>query len=778
MGRVFTLKHMDNDIEIAIPDYNENTAFFPGTGQVNIIYTGTMWADVLNDWNTTPISNQFVLIPGASATGNNGAEGCMNDFATRMNQAWKAGFTYIYSGFNNKRIDLLNATAKFVNPKNDRYFKWEAAAGNTVKAVVYDSNDNILFTSNNIPYKYNEYNIGDIAVFIAWTNFSNFCSAITWEDAKQYCHTLTWNMTFDGAGTVLNCAFHKDQMLDVLGQMFWFLFGNDDPSHDDDDPGGDDDDPYNPYNPSDPTDPDEGGGADPYDDGDDVPVPDLPDLGLCDSGLLAIYTPSLTQMNYLGAYLWSQNFVDSLVKSVYANPIDVIIDIGLYPFNIMPAGTKEIIVGNRGSGVSSAYPASEWLQFDCGTVDVKSVLRSCLDFMPYTKGYMYIPFCGIVPLDIDFVMDKTVGLKYNINLVTGQAVAYVTANGKVFQEYTCNMKSSIPLSQNNAARMWQSFLNVTIPLVVGGYASAIGGAAGAMSADFLGSQATAGVGGALGEASNTAMNISGSANNIGARNAVNSASDIMSGMATKPSIEKSNSMGVNSGFVGCKQKPCIIIERANHVKADNQNMYSGYPSFMTRRLTNVKGYTEVAYSRLTIPSATQAECSTIRDIIHSGFIINRAPVIPNGDLVLMKNNSPLNQLGKDLTTVATLTGNFRHDANISQLTVRIEKTDPIGFNYLYSSKTGRFYFINDIKIVRTGVLDLMCSVDVLESFGSEILENVVVVGKNEKEYNLLLNDGTLKTQQNPLISMWNFPTGFGSDYEFVLVVAGNQSGGN
>ena len=777
MGRVFTLRFMGNDIEIAIPNYH-NT-MFPDTGQVNVAYTGTMWSEVLNGWTDTPISNQMVLIPGGSPTG--GAGATMSDFASRMNQAWKTFFQMIDNQFNDKRIALLGqGTRKFVNPENGRYMVCRTVYSDTgVVLDVYDSHDTLLFSTTNRVYRYDiELNTGDLAELYAWTNFKSFCEATTWADAKQYCHTLTWNLAGDAYGGGYYCAFHRDQYLDYMPQALWYLFGNVDPSHDDDDPGGDDDDPYNPYNPSPPYDPDDAGGQDPYDDGDDVPVPDLPDMGLCDSGLLAIYTPSLAQMNLLGAYLWSQNFVDSLVKSVYANPIDVIIDIGLYPFNITPAGTKEIIVGNRGSNVTSAYPASEWYQFDCGTVDVKSVLNSCLDYTPYTKGYMYIPFCGVVPLDIDFVMDKTVGLKYNINLVTGQAVAYVTANGKVFQEYTCNMKSSIPLSQNNAARMWQSFLNVTIPLVVGGGASAIGGAAGAIGMDMMGSAATAGIGGELGQLSNSAMQLSAGANNVGARNAANSASDIMSGMSTKPSIEKSNSMGVNSGFVGAKQKPCIIIERANHVKAESQNMYSGYPSFMTRRLDNVKGYTEVAYSRLSIPSATQSECSMRRDIIHAGFIINRAPVIPNGDLVLMKNKSPVNQVGKDLETIATITGEFRHEANVSRLTVRIERTDPLGFNYIYCSKTGRFYFIEDVKMVRTGILDLICSVDVLESFGSELLQNVVIVSKNEKEYNLLLNDGTLKTQQNPLISMWNFPTGFGSDYEFVLVVAGNQSGGN
>ncbi len=776
MGKVFTINHMGNNYDMKIANYLGGLAT---DSQIDMTYTSNMFYDLLNLWTDTPILNQPVWVYGGTGGNSQIASVIMEDLGQRLDGAWKLfGTEYDPSynhWFNDKKMKTEN-NGKFINPDNGRWFELIDNGMGQNEIVVHSDSDTVIF--HEVVYGFYP-TLAAARWQCMWTAFSDFnafATAETWSEAQPYVHTLDFMSTVDSGEDTSICTFRVDINKDSMGQALWVWLGGDDPSHDDDDPGGDDDDPYKPYDPSDPVPP--GDGEDPYDDGDDVPVPDLPDMGLCDSGLLAIYTPSLTQLNLLGSYLWSQNFIDSMVKNIYANPIDVIIDIGLYPFNITPAGVKEIIVGNRGSGVSSNYPSSEWFRFDCGSVRVKSVLNSCLDYMPYTKGYIFIPFVGYVPLDVDYVMGKTVGLKYNINLVTGQAVAFVTTDGKVFQEYACNLKSSIPLSQNNAARMWSEFLKYTVPLAIGGAAAGIGAAAGAASVHALGAEATAGIGGNLGALSNSAMDLSAGAMNIGARNAGNAASDIMSGMATKPSIEKSNSVGITGGFCGAKQKPCIILERANHVRADDQNMYSGYPAFMTKRLKNIKGYTEVGYSRLSIPSATQAETSTIRDIIHNGFIIEKEPTIPNGDLVLMKNKSPVNQVGKTLETVATLNGDFRHEANVSQLTIRIEKTDPIGFNYLWCSKTQRFYFINDIKIVRTGVLDLYCSCDVLESFGSELLENVCIIAKNEKEYNLLLNDGILKTQQNPLIAMYNFPNGFGGDYEFVLVVAGNQSGGN
>ena len=58
------------------------------------------------------------------------------------------------------------------------------------------------------------------------------------------------------------------------------------------------------------------------------------------------------------------------------------------------------------------------------------------------------------------------------------------------------------------------------------------------------------------------------------------------------------------------------------------------------------------------------------------------------------------------------------------------------------------------------------------SFIDDILANTCIISKQEKDYNLYLNDDSLKVLQNPLISCWEFPHGFGEDYEYVMVCAG------
>ena len=92
-------------------------------------------------------------------------------------------------------------------------------------------------------------------------------------------------------------------------------------------------------------------------------------------------------------------------------------------------------------------------------------------------------------------------------------------------------------------------------------------------------------------------------------------------------------------------------------------------------------------------------------------------------------------------------------------------------NYIYIEEFDRFYFVNDIISVRNDMWQLNCNVDVLMSFRNEILNQTAVIQRNEKEWNLYLDDGIFKSYQNPIIQTKNFPSGF-SGSDFILAVAG------
>ena len=143
------------------------------------------------------------------------------------------------------------------------------------------------------------------------------------------------------------------------------------------------------------------------------------------------------------------------------------------------------------------------------------------------------------------------------------------------------------------------------------------------------------------------------------------------------------------------------------------------------------------------------------------------------NIVLQTNNSENNRVEKDITDIMTLTGELKQETSIIDpiIIVEADMTDLIDCNYMSISEFGRKYFVNNIRSIRNGLVELSCHVDVLSSFANSILSNKAIVRRNEAEWNLYLNDGSLKVYQNPHVITKAFPSGFNT-FEFVLAVAG------
>lgn len=588
------------------------------------------------------------------------------------------------------------------------------------------------------------------------TDWDSFKSAASANAAHAYVRNITvgvwaWNAT----GIVINGVQYyvsKQGNSDGLDMLYYLVQTGYEPEPEpptDDDPYAGDDSPYDPAAPGG----GDGDGDDPYDPGDDIEIPDDPPFSISDTGLMTVYTPDVTNLNLLAAFLWSSNFITSLVKDLYADPMDVIISLGVLPFSITPGGTKNIKVGDRDTGISSAYPRDKYVTIDCGTINLKTTIGAYIDYAPYTKGDLYIPFVGFVPLDVDAFMHNTIGIKYRVEICTGEAIVYITRGGKVWQTFACNLMTPIPLSSANYGQMWQTVIGATAALA----------GAGALGAAGMGAAAQAG------EMAEGAQSISAQSGN-----AAKAASGIMSGASTKPSIQKSNNVSVLAGIMA-NRKPFIQLHRPNLMLPSNQNKYQGYPSYIESALNALSGYTRVSSINLSVPSATAAELRMIDAILKSGFIIGSGNSITGSGIVLGANTSPTHQINKNINVVDTLTGTFRDSVDILHPVVRIERDNPVGFNYVYISAFGRCYFVDDVTVVRKGILDLHLSIDVLETFATEILSNSAIVDKQEKTYNLYLNDDSIKIRQDPLITNFEFPKGLfdNNGYEYVLLVAGS-----
>lgn len=322
-----------------------------------------------------------------------------------------------------------------------------------------------------------------------------------------------------------------------------------------------------------------GGGTGNFDGtSEDINIPNLPTLSAVDTGFISLFNPTAGELKNLANYLWGDVFDISTWKKIFANPMDAILGLSIVPVNVPSSGSSAVTIGNISTGVSMTKASSQYVSVDCGTINVNEYWGAYLDYSPYTQAEIYLPFIGIHPLTIDDIMGKPVHVVYHIDILSGACCAYVKCGGSVLYSFVGQCSCSIPITAND----WTNVINGAL---------SIAGAIGSMVAS----------GGATAPMAISSM----------ASTAVNS---------LKPNVEKSGSMGGMGGMLGV-QKPYIILTRPKQALPAKQNMFTGYPSYITKKLSDCSGYTEVESIHLENVPATDNELTEITDLLKSGVII-------------------------------------------------------------------------------------------------------------------------------------------------------------
>lgn len=143
-------------------------------------------------------------------------------------------------------------------------------------------------------------------------------------------------------------------------------------------------------------------------------------------------------------------------------------------------------------------------------------------------------------------------------------------------------------------------------------------------------------------------------------------------------------------------------------------------------------------------------------------------------VVLQRNNSEPIRMDKDISTIASYNGVLREGTSIIEPVIKIECNleNVKHCNYLTVNSFGRSYFVKDVVSITDKIVEFHCHVDVLSTYRTEIRRNRAIVKRQENDWNLYLNDGSLKIYQNPNVVTKTFPSGF-SDMRFILGIAGS-----
>ena len=330
-----------------------------------------------------------------------------------------------------------------------------------------------------------------------------------------------------------------------------------------------------------------GGEGNPDDTSVPIDFPTLPTVGggegVADSGLISIFNPTLTQIKNLAAFMWNSSLFDlSVWQKLYADPMNAIITLSIVPINVPSVVSKVLKVGNISTGLSMNVASKQFIEFDCGSISIEEFWAAYLDYEPYTKFEIFLPYIGYKEISANDIMTKNISLKYHIDILSGACVAYLKCGDSILYSWNGHCSMQIPLSGTDMSQMVTGILGI-----VGGAATTIGGA---MSGNF----------------------------SVAAAGAEKMASNAINNL--KPTIEKTGSIGAASGILGI-QTPYIIITRPRQALPFKQNQYTGYPSFMTVTLSSITGFTIVQEIRLQNVPATTNELAEIEELLKQGVII-------------------------------------------------------------------------------------------------------------------------------------------------------------
>lgn len=285
------------------------------------------------------------------------------------------------------------------------------------------------------------------------------------------------------------------------------------------------------------------------------------------------YRLSRANVSALHGYLWSNDFITNLPK-LFSDPFSAIVGIQAIPY-ISPVEESNIIIGTLDTNIVANKVTLYYVTVDLGSIDVAEYWQNFLDYQPYTRLKLFLPYIGIVDLPTDLFMNNSVAVKYRIDIVSGACVAIVSNRENIICTFTGNCSTKIPLSNND-------------------HSNAIG---------------------------NTLVGIAGLAGSVATGNAVGAVANTASIVAgLKERIQISGSLSTAHGIL-INDKPFIMIERPDTEIPENYARLKGYTSNISMNLSETTGFTKISDIKLDGLSCTDAEKEELLNMMQNGIYL-------------------------------------------------------------------------------------------------------------------------------------------------------------
>ena len=161
--------------------------------------------------------------------------------------------------------------------------------------------------------------------------------------------------------------------------------------------------------------------------GDTVNLPGLPSLTATSTGIIGLFAPTSSQMQLLADFMWAdfggtgtttedilKEIVEAFKRSI-SNPLDYVIGLNIIPSAGLSIGSSaEIRFGFVNSHIYMPRLTSQYFTVDCGSLSFDALCGDTfLDYAPYSKFSIYLPYIGVKDVDANDFFGQTIGVMYN-----------------------------------------------------------------------------------------------------------------------------------------------------------------------------------------------------------------------------------------------------------------------------------------------------------------------------------------------------------------------------
>lgn len=328
-----------------------------------------------------------------------------------------------------------------------------------------------------------------------------------------------------------------------------------------------------------------------------------------------------TSLNSLESNLWNKpdSFFEGLAAAQKVNPLDYFISLRYYPISFTENDGEQRTKLFLGRGGEIGSPSMEYrllnkasITYNFGTIDIKTHYKNFLDYAPYTKVYISLPFCGQIELNSTIIMGKKVGLHATIDLTDGSVLWEVDiVEGETSYPILSKqgkIGADIPITGLNASQMGANIANASLRIaghLLNAPGQVLGGAA--QTAEGLYTGDIMSVGSGLKTLGGLALQALGDAYSMG--------------MASKEIVEK---MGPSTGYASLKhyinKTPFIIYQRPIQKNPSSYGHTVGYLVNKEAKIEDMSGFTVCKNPDLSsIGQATDREKTEIKAFLESGF---------------------------------------------------------------------------------------------------------------------------------------------------------------